>query len=110
MNVCASCGREYPADARFCMYCGYMLNGESTEIAPPGVREAAAPAAPTAQDGGMDWAAIAAAFLAFLSLRHLSRHARQITILFFFFMMFFGCPMICGFVVYVMDWFANLFH
>jgi hypothetical protein len=47
--------------------------------------------------------------LAFVSLRHLSRKARGAAFVILFLLLFFGCPMVCGFVMYVMEWFARLF-
>lgn len=113
---CPGCGHEHPADARFCMYCGYLLTDGPAVGENPGpdgqprsvVPADASPAAPT--DRGTDWAAILAAFIAFLSLRRMSRQARQTTIIIVLLMMFFGCPMVCGFVAFVMEWFANLFQ
>jgi len=100
-QFCPGCGHENPIDARFCMECGCLLTGE------PAARQLAA-YPPPAEDTGPDWGAIAAAALAFLSLRHLSRRARGPVILITFFVLFFGCPMVCGFVMFVMDWFAQL--
>jgi hypothetical protein len=107
-RFCGECGQEHPADAKFCMYCGYMLNGEPVEVG-PNTAQGNTPA-PATQDKGIDWGTIVAALLAFFSLRHMSRQARQATIFVVFIMMFFGCPMVCGFIAFVMEWFANLFQ
>jgi hypothetical protein len=97
-QYCPECGHEHPAEARFCMNCGLALTRQ--------------PAAPGAQrrEAGTDWAAIAAAVLAFLSLRHVSRRARNTFLVLAFLMFFFGCPMMCGFVAYVMEWIGRLLH
>ena len=73
----------------------------------------AAPAVPaTRRPGseGTDWAGIVAAILAFLSLRHLSRKARGTAFVLLFLALFFGCPMVCGFIGFTMEWAANLFR
>jgi uncharacterized membrane protein YvbJ len=98
-QFCPECGHENPGEARFCMSCGHSLTGE----APP------APAYPP-QDKGTDWAGIVAAVLAFLSLRHLSRKARGTVIVVTFLVLFFGCPMVCGFATYVVDSIIKLFQ
>jgi len=104
-RYCPECGHEHPADARFCMYCGCMMPdaaGRQPTLPPE--------PAPAPQSQGTNWAAIAAGFLAFLGLRHASRKARQTAIVVILFMLFFGCPMMCGFVAFVMEWFAALFQ
>lgn len=94
-RYCPECGQQNPAGARFCMQCGYALAGE-----------------PAARPGsqGTDWAGIVAAVLAFLSLRRMSPRARNMTLLVVFLVLFFGCPMVCGFVGFVMEWAASLFR
>lgn len=86
------------------MTCGHALDGE---VQPPA--KAVAPPV-QARNEGTDWAAIVAAVLAFLSLRSLSRRARGTVIVVTILVLFFGCPMVCGFVMFVMDWFARLFQ
>jgi uncharacterized membrane protein YvbJ len=107
-QFCPECGQESPIEAKFCMECGSPLASPDARI--QGTRAVAQRAAPGYQpgSGGTDWAAIAAALLAFLSLRHLSRRARNTTIVIAFLALFFGCPMVCGFAMYVMEWFARL--
>ena len=108
---CPECGHQHPTDARFCMYCGYLLTNDPATPVPgaPGTVERPAPAqAP--QDRGPDWRAIAAAFLAFLTLQHMSRKARQTAVIITILMLFFGCPMVCGFMAFVMEWFGRLFQ
>jgi hypothetical protein len=110
-QYCPECGHENPVEARFCMDCGHPLDGPAPVAAgggyvPSGSRGTAR--SHQREDGGTDWAAIAAAVLAFLSLRHMSRKARDTTIVIAFLTLFFGCPMACGFLMFVMDWFARL--
>lgn len=96
------------------MYCGYMLADEPL----PGQNPAPAPATAHTNnvtpgaDGqqGTDWAAIVAAVLAFLGLHHMTRKARQTTVVIVLIMMFFGCPMVCGFIAFVMEWFGSFFR
>ena len=109
-QFCRECGHDNPIEARFCMDCGSSLASPGTYIQGNGA--AAERAAPGYQSGsgGTDWAAIAAALLAFLSLRHLSRRARNTSVVIAFLVLFFGCPMVCGFAVYAMEWFARLFQ
>jgi hypothetical protein len=108
-QYCSVCGHGNPLEARFCMDCGSPLSSPGAPI--QGYGAATERDVPDYQPrrGGTDWAAIAAALLAFLSLRHLSRRARNTTIVIAFLVLFFGCPMVCGFVMYVMEWFARLF-
>ena len=118
-QYCPECGKENPADARYCMACGLALDddGRSQQIigvsttrangSPIGGR--AAGAAP-AGESGTDWAEIAAAALAFLGLRHLSRKGRQTAIAITFLVLFFGCPMVCGFAMFLVESFAALFQ
>jgi hypothetical protein len=106
-RYCPECGHNHPSDARFCMQCGCMLPDAA------GQRSAPVPApesAPAPQGQGINFAGIATGFLAYLGLRHASRKARQAAFLVIFFMLFFGCPMMCGFVAFVMEWFAALFR
>jgi hypothetical protein len=63
-----------------------------------------------AQDSGTDWATLVAAVLAFLSLRHMSRKARQTTVVVALLFVFFGCPMVCGFAMYMVDSVLRLFQ
>lgn len=110
-QYCAECGHEYPSDARFCMYCGYMLSNQAISAPTnesPEIGSAGAAADHPPAEKGTDWAMIVTAFLAFLGLRHASRKARQTAIVVVILMMFFGCPMVCGFIAFVMEWFANL--
>jgi len=108
-RFCPECGHENPAEARFCMGCGFSLTNEERSLAEEGRLPpmTAAPPAP-AQSEGADWAGIVAAVLAFLSLRHMSRKARGTAIVITILVLFFGCPMVCGFVMFAMDWFAQL--
>jgi hypothetical protein len=107
-QYCPECGYELPAGARFCMDCGASLAGDLT---PASAQEAAREAAPVQrpQGTGTDWTAIATAIVAFFGLRHLSRGARNTFVLVAFLFLFFGCPLICGFVVFAMEWLARLF-
>jgi uncharacterized membrane protein YvbJ len=102
-RFCPECGHENPGEGRFCMDCGASMAGA------PIARQLDdhASSAPS-QDQGTDWATIVAAVLAFLSLRHVSRKARGTAIVIAFFVLFFGCPLVCGFVMFAMDWFAQL--
>lgn len=104
-QFCPECGHENPGEARFCMDCGRPLTGEVA------LTRAAEPT-PISRphDHGLDWAGIVAAILAFLSLKHLSRKARQTILIITFLMLFFGCPMICGFATYVIDSILKLFQ
>jgi hypothetical protein len=105
-QYCPECGHQNPVEARFCMGCGCALAAQPVpRAASPG--QAAIPAAPRR---GTDWAAIAAAVLAFLSLRHMSRRAQGTAIVIAFFVLFFGCPMVCGFVMFVMEWVSSFFQ
>jgi hypothetical protein len=121
---CPECGKENPGEARFCMHCGTSLidrpapvrststvegtaGGAGLYVPSPG--QSPAPAVP-AQEKATDWAAIAAAILALLSLRHMSRRARDTFLVIAFLILFFGCPMVCGTVAFVMQWSSNLFH
>jgi uncharacterized membrane protein YvbJ len=105
-RYCPECGQQNPAGARFCMQCGYAL------AEAPAQAGQLAQAGPAARPGseGTDWAGIVAAVLAFLSLRRMSPKARGMTLLVVFLVLFFGCPMVCGFVGFVMEWAASLFR
>jgi hypothetical protein len=97
------------------MNCGYPLAGEKRRPASQAALRVPDPAqqpdpATSYQKNGTDWAAIAAAVLAFFGLRHMSRQARQGCFIFAFLALFFGCPLACGFVAYVMEWIARLFQ
>jgi len=113
-RTCSECGRVHPADARFCMYCGYLLSDEpaasQNPASNPGTAQHDAAAAYPAGERGTDWATIVAAVLAFLGLQHMTRKARQTTVVIVLLMMFFGCPMVCGFVAFVMEWFGSFFR
>ena len=104
-TYCPECGHQNPADARFCMECGHRLAGQPARMVRPDVRPVA-----RSGDAGTDWAGIAAAVLAFLSLRHMSRKARGTAFVLLFLVLFFGCPMVCGFIGFTMEWAANLFR
>ena len=118
-RYCPDCGHQHPAEARFCMYCGYMLNGEPGAIeGNPGPATARATASAVDMSAGTDqaapartdWGTIIAALLAAIGLHRMSRKARQTAIVVVILMMFFGCPLVCGFIAFVMEWFAQLFH
>jgi hypothetical protein len=121
---CPECGQENPIEARFCMHCGFSLidqppprlspvlaegKAEGGALHAPSPGQNMAPAG-SAREKSNDWAAIAAALLAFLGLRHMSRRARDTVLVIAFLMLFFGCPMVCGFMAFVLQWFSNLFH
>lgn len=106
-RYCPECGHPNPADARYCMNCGTLQGGQ------PGVDAAGGYVPPPRAPGiDRDWTTslgtVLAAALAFLSMRHMSRKARQTTILFAFLMFFFGCPMICGCVMAGIEGLARL--
>jgi hypothetical protein len=90
------------------MYCGYLLTNEPDTSGGGEVEPRAQD--PASQDRGPDWRALAAALLAFLTLQHMSRKTRQTAIIITFLVLFFGCPMVCGFVAFVMEWFGRLFQ
>jgi len=96
------------------MYCGYMLsNGPAAPATAEADTNSAPQPAPTPVpeiEKGPNWAAIGAALLAFIGLRHASRRARQATIVFALFMLFFGCPLACGLVSMIIEGFSQLFH
>jgi len=96
------------------MYCGYILADgplpdQNAVPGPARVPNGSVTPHP-AQEQGTDWAAIVAAILAFLGLRHMTRKARQTSIVIVLIMMFFGCPMVCGFIAFVMEWFGSFFR
>jgi hypothetical protein len=62
------------------------------------------------QQEGTDWASILAAGLAFLSMRRASRKARGTAVVVLFLVLFFGCPLVCGLIGMVMQWFGSLFQ
>jgi uncharacterized membrane protein YvbJ len=99
-QYCPECGHKNPGEARFCMQCATPLAGQQSPAAGSG----------SPQRERTDWATIVAAVLAFLSLRHMSRKARDTTIVVLLLMLFFGCPMVCGFMAFAMEWFARLFQ
>jgi len=105
-TYCPECGHQNPIEARFCMDCGHPLAGPPVRTNPAYNR----PAAVRPDSGGTDWAGIVAAILAFLSLRHMSRKARGTALVIVFLVLFFGCPMMCGFIAFTMEWAANLFR
>ncbi len=112
-QYCPECGHENPGEARFCMDCGYALSdrpaptmGRKPIQGMVGGRDPVT----TPVDTGTDWAGIVAAILAFLSLRHMSRKARQTIIAITFLVLFFGCPMACGTVMFIVDSFVRLFQ
>lgn len=108
-QYCQECGHQNPADARYCMNCGTSQTGAPSASA---MDRYVPPPPPPGRD--TDWAttlgAIVAAVLAFLSLRHASRKARQTTVLLVFLALFFGCPMICGCTMAIMEGFVRLFQ
>ncbi len=105
MRFCPECGHENPVEARFCMGCGQSL---TREMAPAQTAEPIPTYRP--DEGGLDWAGIVAAILTFLSLKHLSRKARQTIWIIAFLVLFFGCPLVCGFAMYVVDSILKLFQ
>jgi hypothetical protein len=88
------------------MNCGHPLAGQPARTPPPEAHPVAVPPG----NEGTDWAGIVAAILAFLSLRRMSRKARGTALVIVFLVLFFGCPMVCGFVAFTMEWAANLFR
>jgi uncharacterized membrane protein YvbJ len=108
-TYCPQCGYANDAEARFCMDCGYRL--ESNVQQAGGQQLAGGTAAPASREHeGTDWASIVAAVLAFLSLRRASRKARGMTVVIVFLVLFFGCPLVCGLIGLVVQWFGNLFQ
>jgi len=105
-TYCPECGHQNPAEARFCMGCGYPLAGQPARAASADIH----PAAVRPGSKGTDWAGIVAAILAFLSLRQMSRKARGTALVIGFLVLFFGCPIVCGFISFTMEWAANLFR
>jgi predicted amidophosphoribosyltransferase len=128
-RYCPECGRENPRAARYCMDCAYPLAGvpapnwsrdsglatgqRGDAAREPALSEAWGPdrglisATPLSQSK-TDWATIIAAVLAALSLQNMSRKARQTTIAIVLLVLLFGCPMACGFLMFVMEWIARL--
>jgi hypothetical protein len=53
---------------------------------------------------------VVTAVLASLGLWHISRKARQTAIAMLFLILFFGLPMVCGFVTFVLEWLGRLLH
>ena len=104
-QFCPECGHENPGEAQFCMSCGHSL---ATGVASRQTAQQA-PAYQT-PDEGTDWASIVAAVVAFLSLRHMSRKARGTAIAITILVLFFGCPMACGFATFVVDSILKLFQ
>ena len=120
-QYCPECEGENPVEARYCMNCGRYLASYATPTTGSNVSASHAPLAATAHPGsasqvyrpgerGFDWAAAIAAALAFLSLRRLSHGTRGGCTVLLLLMLFFGCPMVCGFITFAMDWFARLFQ
>ena len=110
-QYCPACGHPNPGEARYCLECGQALEGAVTDRASWSYREADRGAAAhevPSQQRGTDWASIVAAIVAFFSLRHMSRKARQTTIVVAFLVLFFGCPLMCGFVAFVLEWIGQL--
>ena len=87
------------------MNCGHSLTVDPP--LPAGERRTAT--APS-HSGGTDWVAIAATALAAVGLSHLSRKARRIGCLVLFFLLFFGGPMACGFIMFVAESLGRLFQ
>jgi hypothetical protein len=90
------------------MDCGASLAGDLT---PARARQAMLEGDSVQQpeSTGTNWTTIATAIVAFFGIRHLSRGARNTVVLLAFLFLFFGCPLICGFVMFVMEWLARLF-
>jgi uncharacterized membrane protein YvbJ len=112
-QYCPECGKENPADARFCMACGLALDSGTSRRAASGSMAETGPApvaSARAGESGTDWAGIAAAVLALLSLRRLSRKGRQTAVVITFLVLFFGCPMVCGFAMFLVESFSRLFQ
>ena len=87
------------------MNCGQSLAGYPPL---PAGEPRTAPA--RSNSGGTDWAAIAATALAAVGLSHLSRKARKFGCLLLFFLLFFGGPMACGFIMFVAESLGRLFQ
>lgn len=102
-TYCPECGQGNPASARFCMHCGAAL-------ASANLTDRTRAAAPTSTDNHSDWATALAAIVTFVGLRRMSRKTRQSMVVIVFLMLFFGCPTICGFFAFVLDWSTRLFQ
>jgi hypothetical protein len=87
------------------MHCGAAL-GSRQGMPPAGVAGGSA----LHSQASTDWPSIIAAIVAFLSLRGLSRQARGVAVVAIVLVLFFGCPLVCGFIAYFMDWIARLFQ
>ena len=59
--------------------------------------------------GGTDWGGIVAAFLAFVTLRQLTRKGRRAAIPVLFLTLFFGCPLACGFLAFITEMLGRVF-
>ena len=105
LKYCPECGLPNPRQARFCMDCGAPI--AVTAHAQSGSSSGQVSAA---NQPGFDWAGIATAFLAFVTLRHLSRKGRQVAVLLVFLGLFFGCPLVCGTVSLFSQALAGLFQ
>ena len=101
-GFCPQCGHKNPAAANFCMNCGAALGEELP------VEAGKAGQWPPVGDEGVNWATVVAAALAFWGLLRASRKARGVTVMFVLFMVFFGCPVVCGLVVALADQVAGL--
>lgn len=128
-QYCPECGHENPINARFCMDCGRSLTPESAPSVPHVLSTAQGSEArrrrverPVRDQGqqpaavyppgraGTDWAGIGVSILALLSLQHMSRKWRQTTIIVVLFMLLFGCPMVCGILMFFVDSVLKLFR
>ena len=105
LKYCPECGLPNPGRARFCMDCGtpIVVTVHANSGRPAGQDSAS-------NQRGFDWAAVATAFLAFATLRHLSRKGRQVAVLLVFLGLFFGCPLVCGTVSLFFQALAGLFQ
>lgn len=104
-RFCSECGHPNPRQARFCVNCGQRLVPFTTVAAIAGPVPTALP-----YNGGTDWPGVVTAVLASLGLWHISRKARQTAIAMLFLILFFGLPMVCGFVTFVLEWLGRLLH
>jgi len=103
-RYCEECGYVNPGQARFCMNCGAPFALQLV----PGTMGGPVPTL-LARSNGTDWRGIMMAMLASLGLWHASRKMRQTFILVLFLMAFFGLPMVCGFVAFMLEWIGRLF-
>ena len=85
------------------MECGASLTSAAPE------RQLMVPASKGTASSDTDWAGIAAGFLAGMSTRRLSRKARQTAFIVVFLLLFFGCPMACGVVAFLVEAVGKLF-